>query len=191
MKIRWISGVAALAFCGQAALAQEFPVYESTGTINLAIDGKPATYHTTSNTIPHQPDKLVHTANWRSFAPMMLAGVNMAPPGLLVSLLSRQTIEPDSASPQLKLTFSLHDTDHVLLDSPPPEVIYIVKEGPLAGEYRRASGTLDIVSVTPEAGDILAIRGRASGTLAGVNDKKGAGPLLGYEADFNVQARRH
>jgi len=190
MKKPLLICASALAFCSPASWAQQYPVYESTGTVELTVKGEKATYHSTSNTIPGQPDKLVQTANWRTSAPMMLGGVNLAPPGILVSIASRPTVEPDPAAPQLKITFSVDENDYSLIETAPLEVIYTIKEGSEAGEYRHASGSLTLSSVTPE-GDVLKVSGNAAGTLVGANSKKGAGQTLDYEADFIVHAHRH
>src|SRR5690606_31354914 len=105
-----------------AAGQQALPQYESTGTIELAIDGKQATYHSTTNTVPGQPGRLVHTANWRTFPPMMMGGINMAPKGIMLSVTARPTVEPDPSAPHLKITFSLDENDYSLLDATPFEV---------------------------------------------------------------------
>ena len=118
----------AMAVClTSGAWAQSMPVYESTGTLELVVEGKPATYHTTSNTVPNQPERRVDTARWRVSAPMMMGGVNIAPPGILVSLSARPAVEPDSSLPELRINFSLDENDHTLLESRPFEVIYTVK----------------------------------------------------------------
>lgn len=171
--------------------AQNLPVYTSTGTIELAIDGKSSTYHTTSNTVPGQPGRMVHTANWRTFAPMMLGGINMAPPGLFVSLSAHPTVEPDPDAPQLKITFSLDDANHTLLETAPTEVHYTIKNGALAGQYEQASGSLQILSVEATGNDILKITGRAAGTLSSKAGGKGTGQELEYAAEFTVNAHRH
>lgn len=174
------------------AWAQDMPVYESTGTVELVVDGKRATFYTTANTVPNQPERRVHTARWKVFAPMMLGGINMAPPGVSVSLTSRPAVEPDSSLPELKITFSLDENDHTLLESAAFEVIYTVKEGPLAGEYQHASGALQIQSATPVGEDVIKITGRAAGTLAAAGKgKKKSESGLDYEADFSVDAYRY
>lgn len=171
------------------AWAQSMPVYESTGTLELLIEGKPATYHTTSNTVPNQPERRVNTAWWKVFEPMMLGGVNLAPPGVFVSLVSRPTVEPDVSSPELKITFSLDESDYTLLESAPVEVLYTVREGPLTGEYEYASGVLQIQSATPVGEKIMKITGMAAGTLkVRGKGKKGSERVLNYEADFSVDA---
>lgn len=173
-----------------ATVAQALPHYESTGTIELAIDGKQVTYHSTSNTVPGQPGRLVHTANWRTFPPMMMGGINLAPKGILLSVAAQPTIKPDYSAPQLKLTFSLDENNYNLLDSTPFEVIYTVKEGRQAGDYKHASGTLEIEYAKLE-GDVLHVVGKAKGTLADSKNKNGSGRTLNYEANFNVLAPKH
>jgi len=192
MKKNWMMATAvALVLSNSGAWAQKLPAYESTGTVDLVIDGKESTYHTTSNTVPNEPGRLVHTARWKTFPPMMMGGVNMAPPGVFVSLTSRPTIQPGSELPSLKITFSLDPEKFTLLESAPTEVIYVVQEGPMAGEYKQASGSILIDSVTPEA-DTLKIAGRASGTLSSKKGgKKGSGPTLNYQTSFVVQAHSH
>jgi len=176
---------------GHSAWAQNLPVYESTGTIELAIDGKSSTYHTTSNTVPGQPGRMVHTANWRTFAPMMLGGINMAPPGVFISLSARPTVEPDPDAPQLKITFSIDDGNHTLLETAPTEVSYTIKNGALAGQYQHASGSLQILSVQAADNNTLKITGRAAGTLSSKGGGKGARQELEYAAEFTVNAHRH
>jgi len=180
----------ALLWATGATVAQELPQYESTGTIELAIDGKQAWYHSTSNTVPGQPGRLVHTANWRTFPPMMMGGVNLAPKGILLSVAAQPTVEPDYSAPQLKLTFSLDENNYSLLDSTPFEVIYTIKEGRQAGDYKHVSGTLEIESAKLE-GDVLHVVGKAKGALAPAKNKNGSGPTLNYEANFNVRAPKH
>src|SRR5690606_21645457 len=136
MKKLLTACTAALLSVTGPAGAQEFPQYESSGTIELAIDGKRATYHSTSNTVPGQPGRLVHTADWRKLPSMMLGGINIAPKGIMVSVSARPTIEPDPSAPQLKITFSLDESDYSLLEDTPFEVIYIIKEGLQAGDYQ-------------------------------------------------------
>lgn len=190
MKKRLAACTAVLLSATGAAGAQELPQYESTGTIELAIDGKQATYHSTSNTVPGQPGRLVHTANWRTFPPMMLGGINMAPKGIMLSVTARPTVEPDPSTPQFKISFSLDENDYSLLDATPFEVIYTVREGSTAGEYKHVSGTLEIESATLE-GDVLHVVGTAKGTLGDTKNKNGSGRTLDYEANFNVRAPKH
>lgn len=189
MNKKWLAGAAVLGALLSGAVAQGLPVYESTGTIEFSVDGKPSTYYTTSNTVPNEPQRMVHTASWKVFPPMMLGGINMAPPGVFVSLVAQPGVEPDSAAPQLKITFSVDETSHTLLESAPFEVVYTVKEGELAGVYQHASGSLQIESVTPGGNDVLQIKGRATGTLAVKGKgKKKAGEPLNYQAEFTVEA---
>lgn len=190
MKKLFAACTAVLLSATGAAGAQELPQYESIGTIELAIDGKQATYHSTSNTVPGQPGRLVHTANWRTFPPMMLGGINMAPKGIMLSVTARPTVEPDPSAPQLKITFSLDENDYSLLDSTPFEVIYTIKEGRQAGDYKHASGTLEIESAKLE-GDVLHVVGKAKGALAPAKNENGSGPTFNYEANFNVRAPTH
>lgn len=190
-KISMAGTLVAICLTAGGAWAQNMPVYESTGTVELVIDGDRSTHHTTFNTVPNQPGRRVDTARWRLSAPMMMGGINIAPPGVLVTLSSRPAIEPHSSLPELKITFSLDENDHALLKSPPFQVSYIVKEGPLAGEYQHASGALQILSVTSAGDDVLKITGRAAGTLdATKKDRQGSGAGLGYAADFSVDAYR-
>jgi len=121
---------------------------------------------------------------------MMLGSVNIAPPGILVSMASQPSIKPDPSGAYIKITFSVDEDDYKLLESPPFEVMYTVRDGALAGEYQHASGSLAIQSVEPE-GDILKVSGKASGTLARTGRNKDAGPELDYEANFVVRAHRH
>ncbi len=171
------------------ASAQKLPVYETTGTIALTLDGKQSTFHTTSNTVPGEPGRLVHTARWKVFPPMMMGGINMAPPGVFVSMSARPTVEPAHELPELKITFSVDPANYTLLELAPIEVIYTVQDGPLAGKYQYAAGSLNIESVTQVGPDVLKIVGSAAGTLArGRGGKKNAGPTLNYEATFTVHA---
>src|SRR5690606_34462678 len=181
---------AALLWATGATGAQELPQYESTGTVELVIDAKQATYHSTSNTVPGQPGRLVHTASWRTFPPMMMGGVNMAPKGIMLSVTARPTVEPDPSAPQLKITFSVDENDYSLLDSTPFEVIYTIKEGRQAGDYKHASGTLEIESAKLEE-DVLHVVGKAKGALAPAKNKNGSGPTFNYEANFNIRAPKH
>src|SRR5690606_18581156 len=173
MKKLLAACTAALLSTTGAAGAQELPQYESTGTIELAIDGKQATYHSTSNTVPGQPGRLVHTANWRTFPPMVMGGVNIAPKGIPLSVTAQPAVEPDASAAQLKLTFSLDENDYSLLDSSPFEVIYTIKEGRQAGDYQHAVGTLAVESASLE-GDVLHITGTAKGTFADTRTKNGS-----------------
>lgn len=189
-----MAAAVALTLSHSIVWAQKLPAYASTGTVDLVMDGKESTYHTTSNTVPNEPGRMVHAARWKTFPPMMMGGVNMAPPGVFVSLSSRPTVEPGSDLPSLKITFSLDPDTFTLLESAPTEVIYVVQEGLMAGEYQQASGAIQIDSVTPEA-DRLKITGRASGTLASKkggkkSSKKDADPRLDYQASFVVHAYR-
>ena len=101
MKKILLSCASALMLCGSISWSQELPAYESTGTIELTVNGKQATYHSTSNTIPGKPGKTVQTANWRILKPMLLGSVNIAPPGILVSITARPTVKPNPAAPWL------------------------------------------------------------------------------------------
>ncbi|MFW8566845.1 hypothetical protein [Orrella sp. 11846] len=188
MKKRLVVCLAALLSVTGAAAARELPQYESTGTIELAIDGKQATYHSTSNTVPGQPGRLVHTANWRTFAPMILSGINMAPEGIMLSITAQPTVKPVSSAPQLRISFSLDENDRSLLDDTPFEVVYTINDGRQTDEYQHASGTLEIESATFE-GDVLHVVGAAKGTLA--NTKNDSDSTLNYEAKFNVRAPKH
>jgi hypothetical protein len=185
-----LSCASALMLCGPISWAKEVPAYESTGTIELTVNDKQATYHATSNTIPGNPEKMVHTANWRILKPMLLGGVNISPPGILISITARPTVEPDSSAPWLKITFFVDENDYSLLDRPPFEVKYTIKEGALAGDYQHATGSLDVLSFTME-GDLVKVSGLASGTLAGSDKKKSAKPTLDYDAEFVVHAHPH
>ena len=188
-----------VAVCAVAAMllspviwAQKFPEYTATGTVNLNLEGKQTTYHTTANTVPNQAGRLVHTARWKKFEPRMMGGVDLSPPGIFVSISSRPAIEPDSRLPELRVTFSLDENSYTLLENAPVEVVYIVKEGPLAGEYRQASGSLKIQSATRQEADLIKIDGRANGTLAPrKRGKQGGGSVLNFEADFTVQAYQY
>lgn len=190
-----MASVAVLILTGPgAAWAQKVPAYESTGMMELTVDGKRSTYHTTSNTVPTQPGRMIHTAKWKLFPPMMLGGVNLAPPGIFVSLDARPTIQPDSTMPELKITFSLEEETHTLLESAPFEVIYTIKDGALAGEYQYAAGSLQIDSATPLEPDVLEINGSMAGILSskpGEGGKKNAVRTLDYEAKFSVRAHRY
>lgn len=191
MNKRWLIGIATLMLGSQGAWAQGLPEYTSTGMIDLTIQGKSTTFHTTSNTIPNQPGKVIQTANWRTFSPMILGGVNIAPPGILVSLWSRPTVEPSPRSPEFKFTFSLDENSFTLLESAPVEARYFVHEDSQKKTYEYVSGTLSIQSVKPIGDDILEVSGRAAGVLSARNGKKNTVPELNYEANFVVQAHRH
>lgn len=189
MKRLLLLCICVLTLCGSPSWAQ-LPVYESTGTIQLDIDGKQSRFHSTSNTVPGQPGRMVHTANWRTSKPIMLGGVNLAPPGILISISARPTVEPDPDAPQLKMTFSLDENNYGLIETAPYEVSYTIKEGPKKGGYQHAAGTLDVQSATLE-GDLLTVTGRAAGTLVNTDKKTGEKTELDYEADFVVHAHRH
>lgn len=172
---------------GNASASSAMPKYESTGTIELTLNGKKTTFHSTSNTVPGQADRLIHTANWRTFKPMMLGGVNLAPPGILISITARPTVEPDLSAPRLSISFSVDENDYSLIDANRPEVKLTIKEGKHAGDYQHESATITVSSVTPQ-GDALEVRGKAAGVLSGPNTEQGSSRTLDYEAEFHVLA---
>lgn len=192
MKPASIVSATALILSTSVVWAQGFPVYTSTGTLELSIDGNTTTYHTTSNTVPGQPGRLLQTANWRVFPPKMLGGVNLAPPGVMISMSARPSVEPDLEAPQLSITFSLDETTHALLTDAAMKVDYTVRQGPLAGTYQDTAPSLQIESVTPGSGDTLTLTGQVAGTLTREkSDTNGASDTLDYTASFTVTTHPH
>ena len=51
-----------------------------------------------------------------------------------ISLSARPTVEPDPNAPELKITFSLNEGKHTLLETAPTEVSYTVKNGTLSSK---------------------------------------------------------
>lgn len=185
MKIRYLMAAALLAVLNLApAVSQTMPSYEKTGVLTAVIDGRDAQYHTTTNTVPGQAGRNVHTASWRRMTPMQMGGISIGPDGIFVSLTGNASVPPQAGDASLKITFLIDKSTHELDTSTPFEVVYISEQSAGAVEYRHKEGTLELISVVPGDDDIFEITGRAEGRLQASSDAA----EVDYQADFQVRA---
>jgi len=189
MTKKWMTALAAVALFSTNAWAQSMPVYESTGTLEISLGGKPQVFHTTANTVPNQPGRLVHTARWYVAKPMMLGGINLAPAGRQVELRARPTIEPDSSNKaEFQFNFALDEDTHAVLDTSRVTVTYSAT-GSVSPEYEDAESVLEIESAALSDSGVLTLKGGVAGTLVAASGSS-AGNLkpLPYQATFVINA---
>lgn len=162
---RLIIGCAFLAFVTTAVWAQKFPVYQSTGTIEMTMGNEKHSHHTTFNTVPNQPGREVHTATWRVLKPMMLGGQNITPDDVFVVTSSRPTVEPVSKQPELRMEFSLDPKTLELKDKPSFSVRFSPGGDRYKNFYMLTDGSMDLDSVKQVDEETLTIAGRVTGTM--------------------------
>lgn len=180
--------VFAAIMCGVSAVAQQLPEYEETGTLVAEIDDVTQSYHTTSNTVPGQPGRYVHTASWRVLTPVKMGGISLGPEGVFISLVAQPSVPPRYGEPSIKITFLLDEDTYEHVDTTPFEVIYIADEASQRVEYQDDGGQLEIVSVMPDDDDVLNIQGKVSGTLVAAKQQGDAPKLrVPYHITFDVR----
>lgn len=170
--------------------AQEIPVYEETGTVNITLGDKQITHYTTWNTVPGDSERQVHTASWVILKPMLMGGVNMIPDDVFVTITSRDTVKPKSEQTSMRVEFSL---DPVTLDLKPdsePTILYYPYSREADGYYAMTNGSFDIEKVTKIDANSFAISGSAQGEMtAQKNATIAHNPedVLPFKAQFELQ----
>lgn len=191
MKLKglFISGIGALMMAGALSLqASSLPEYTVTGTVELDTGGKTQVYETTTNTVPNRPGFLVHTATWRIMEPMMIAGMNLAPEGILVHLIANARINKDSSS-HIRISFSVDENSYKLIDSSKTVVALEQKNKDKKNNYEDEEPILVLNSAEMDASETLHVQGVLKGVLqpeGGTTTKS-----LDYEARFDVKLPRH
>lgn len=147
------------------ALAQEMPVYEETGTIEISFGNEGMTYYTTSNTVSADPGRQVHTASWLILEPRLMGGVNISPDDVFVVIQARDSIEPRAGQATIRVEVSLDPDTLQLKKKPAPSIRFFPK-----GEddfYAMTDGTFEIDSVTRIDANNFSIVASARGVMTG------------------------
>lgn len=168
MSMRILTGSAGLVAAGllfaTALQAQDRPVYEQTGTVEITFGERQMQHFTTANTVPGEPGRQVHTASWITLEPRLLGGVNISPDDIFVLITSRDTVEPVSEQDSLRVEFSLDPATLGLKTKPAASVRFYPAKGE-ADFYALTDGTFTIENVTRTDEDTFSILASAQGTM--------------------------
>jgi hypothetical protein len=145
--------------------AQNLPVYERTGTIEITLGSERMTHYTTSNTVPGQSGREVHTASWIVLEPRLLGGVNISPDDVFIIVRSRDSIEPETGQASLMLEFSLHHDTFELKTKPAPNIRFYPAGGGSDEYYALTDGSVVIESASSIDNGGLAIAGSVQGVV--------------------------
>lgn len=157
-------GLAAAAF-SFATTANKLPVYSSTGLIELQLGKEKIVFESKSNTIPNQPGRMVHSANWRIMPPYMVAGMNLAPEGVLVHIVANNQQTKQARYPSLHFSFSIDEKTLELIESRQPTITLERSEGDSKTQYESQNQQVQIEQARFDDQQVLHISGSFSGEL--------------------------
>ncbi len=158
--------VVASCFAG-TAMAQGVPAYQETGAVTMTLGAKEVTHYTTSNTVPGDATRQVHTASWLILKPMLMGGVNISPDDVFVTLTTRDTVSPEFGQPEMRVEFSLDPVTLDLKTDPAATLTYHPADMDTDVYYALTKGSFQIESVTRLEADTLAIIATAEGEMSG------------------------